>query len=390
MMMCFPNMLSMYKAIIMLILGLMTLSLRRVRVYKIIQYLYISYVFFGLYQIFTGLIFDNKKPFDWLTVTILWPIFFFICLPNYNNDRSWLLINRTIFFSHIFIVTYDLIFCFGVIFGFDVPNIYASVMDGQIPFTFYEGFSSRLNFVNLNTITFTTPFLFVLWLSNKDYGIKRFPLMIVLIMTFVLFIISGRRSVMLIFALCPILIILFKDLFPKQTIITIKKSLLFFSIMVFVGLFIFYSINPDLFLGYFDTFIRAFDSEREPIKFAQNKMFIKYISENPFFGVGGGAEFYEPYPGRGTYGTDFELTYHLALARSGIFGIAFWIFSLFGVIFIAYQSIKKYKDLVLLGIVYGYLFMLVANATNPVFCCFDFMLSYLLCTARINFLNTRS
>lgn len=388
-MMAFPNMLNSLKAVILLIMLLLALGMKHTFLNYQIRIVYCAYFLFGLYQIIIGVLLQNEKPFDWFTVTILWPLFFLIFLPLYNNNCKWISILKIIFCGHVLVVVYDLLFCFGVIFGYNIPNIYDSIMNGQTPFTFYEGISSRLNFVNLNTITFTAPVLFVLWITNFDFGIKKIYITLVIIATFLLFIISGRRSLMAVFALCPILVLFFRNYFIGANIRALKNTMLIFFAILSTALISFWIINPDFFFGYVETFTKAFDSDVEPIKFAQDKALTEAFLKSPVFGHGAGALFYEPSPGRQFWGTQFELQYHLVLARTGILGFSIWMFALIGLSYMALKCFKRTQDIILISLLYGFCFMLLANATNPVFCCFDFMLSFLLVSARLNYLLSK-
>lgn len=385
-MMVFPNMLNPIKALVLFVMFMLS-GATKLSVHNNVKFYYKSYFIFGIYQIILGLLLQNDNPFDWFTITLLWPFFFLCFIPQYDSAPVWNKIINTLVVGHSVVVAYDLVFCFGNILGYDIPNIYESIMPGQPAFSFYEGYSSRLNFVNLNTITFTSPVIFVLWISNYFTGRFKIFTTISIVSTFVLFIISGRRSLMAIFALCPFLILFFKDYFSKTNIKALRKTLLAFLIII-VGALIFFSIkDPDLFAGYIETFTKAFDNDVEPVKFAQEKALKKAFWESPVLGHGAGALFFEASPGRGVWSSQFELTYHLALARTGIIGFLFWLMALFGLLIKGIKYSKKTKDNILISLLYGYAFMLLANATNPVFCCFDFMLSYLLVSARINYLT---
>ena len=387
-MMVFPNMLNPIKALILFVMFMLSMS-SKTPIHHGVKNFYTFYFIFGIYQILLGILLQNEKPFDWFTVTLLWPFFYMCFVPLYNSVSVWDRIIKVLILGHTIIVSYDLMFCFGIILGYDIPNIYASIMQEQTAFTFYEGLSSRLNFVNLNTITFTAPVIFVLWISNYFNGRMKIITTVLIIATFILFIISGRRSLMAIFVLCPFLILIFKNYFSNANIKALKKTLVVFLSILAVSLVYFSIFDPDLFAGYIETFTKAFDNDVEPIKFAQEKALLKAFYESPIFGHGAGARFFEASPGRGVWSSVFELQYHLVLARTGIIGFLIWGYAIFGLLLYSLKIVKKTKDIVLISLLYGYGFMLLANATNPVFCCFDFMLSYLLVTARLNYLIRR-
>ena len=130
--------------------------------------------------------------------------------------------------------------------------------------------------------------------------------------------------------------------------------------------------------------MKAFDSSEEPIKFAQAKMFINAIFEKPFLGHGFGAIFFEPLPGRMIYSSYFELSYHQKLATTGIVGFTLIMFVFLSTLWYSFYLSKRNKDVTLVAFAVGLLFMLVADATNPVLCSFDLMWPLYLCLAKIN------
>lgn len=91
---------------------------------------------------------------------------------------------------------------------------------------------------------------------------------------------------------------------------------------------------PELVNGYWDTLVKAFDADREPTKFAQQKMLLSHFYSSPICGEGFGQMFYEPFPGRMRWGIQFELQYHLKLAQTGIIGFTLIMLSYWGTFFI--------------------------------------------------------
>lgn len=383
-MLIFPGMYQPIKALLLFIVLLFSLK-KNIYIHSTISKYYKCFIFFGVYTTILGFLLGNEHFAKTLGVSIVWPLCFVIILGSIHKTSFFTTIIKVIIYCHAFLVAYDLIFCFSVIYGFSVPDIYmGSGLESN--FSYYEGITSRLNFVNLNTLTFTGPVVLLLWLAKLDCGVNRNFQTFSLLATFALYILCGRRSMMLIFLLSPIAIILFANVFKTLDFKYLKKNLCIILIILLIALYYFYSVNPDLFIGYINTFTKAFDSDVEPIKFAQRRMFEKVILDNPLFGNGAGAMYFEPSPGRGRYSYQFELSYHHALANGGLLGFGFYIFALFGPLLSGYKYVKKFHDVHLCAILYGYFFMLVAHATNPVFCNFDLMLSYLLCTTRLNYI----
>lgn len=372
---------QLYLIKIILISIILILINRRIRFstnYLMIIGVYIAY---GIYGTINAFLNATDYPLAQVTTTIIWPLLFLVLMAQINKQEHYEYIIKTIFLAHSFIVFYDLIFAFSVIFSFPFPNIYTH----QIGFSFY-GSSSRMNFVNLNTLTFTTPLVFILWISKYNYSIKRIYQTIIIILTFFLLILSGRRSLMGMSLLLPIIVFASTKILrlERSVLRSIKKSIVII-IIAFILIIIGISItNPEIIEGYWAMFIQAFNSSIEPVKFAQSKMLLEEFQDCPIFGHGFGATFYEPSPGRQLYGYQFELQYHLILAQAGIIGLSLLLLFYGLIIIYGLKIINRTGDIVFFAILIGLIFMMIAHATNPVLCSFDLMLSIYLSLSKIN------
>ena len=340
-----------------------------------------AYLLLGFWGIMIGVLNFVDNPFISITTSVVYPLFFLPIIAQLNKPEDYETVIKIMFFAHVFIVVYDLIYAFSIIYGFDFPNIYS--INDERTFTYY-GTSSRMNFVNLNTITYTTPVFLMLWFTGYRIGIHRYIQIAVILLTLFLFILSGRRSLMLIFVMIPFVAVVFREILPTESRMTLNKTLK--VLVAVICLFLLYVIAffPDLCEGYVKVFFKAFDSGQEPVKFAQQKALLSAFCEKPFCGHGDGAFFYEPFPGRQQYMSKMELQYHLKLAQTGVVGFVLLLFA-YGVLLVygAYLAYKK-RDIIFVSFIFGLFFMLVANATNPVMASFDLLVPYFLCLAKIN------
>lgn len=379
-MMAFISQLYAIKIVLMLLL--MLLIRKKPYLSNNVKIAYFLIFLYGIYGIFIGFLYQTPNPFVFVTIYCLWPLFYILYTIAIVKEKYFKLIIQTIFVAHVFIVFYDLLYAWGTLIGVPVPNIYAV----EIPFSIYDN-ASRMNFVNLNSLTFSAPVLFILVLGKYDLGISRLFQFFVLICTFFLFIISGRRSVMLIMAVLPFFPFFFSNFFSKKLRHTLVKSSVVF-LLLFLGAFIVVDkYNPQFIENYTQVFFNAFDSEKEPVKFAQKKMLIEKFKEKPIFGHGSGEMFFEPSPGRMTYGDQFELSYHFKLASTGVVGFILIIGIYLWILFYGVYLARKRNDLLFLSFLVGYFFMLIADSTNPVLCSFDLIWPIYLCLAKINYLE---
>ena len=298
-----------------LILSLLLLLLpHKLKISKSIVSLVGLLIIYGCWGICIGLLKNNDSPFHNITTTIIWPILFTFYISQINKERYFISLLRVTFCAHTLIILYDLIFAFSIIYGFEFPNIYPKY---EIGFSLYET-TSRLNFGNLNILTFTVPVFYILFVAKFNFGVNRIIQFLVLISSLFLFILSGRRSVMLLFLLLPIISLFLVPFMPKKVKSNVIKSFLIIALLVITSVVYTLVFYPELVNGYWDTLVKAFDADREPTKFAQQKMLLSHFYSSPICGEGFGQMFYEPFPGRMRWGIQFELQYHLKLAQTGI------------------------------------------------------------------------
>lgn len=372
---------QLYIVKILCMMTIIVLASKKMKISKFVLLNFIIVLIYGLWGTGIGLLYQNPNPFQFLGVFFFWPIFWLFFISCFSASESffeqyW----KVLFFSHLAIVLFDLFYIIMAFNGINLPNPFYGSESG---FTIYES-STRLTFINLNTLTFSTPILFVLFFSQYRIGINKTLQIINVVLTIALLILSGRRSVMLMCVSVFFVPIFFSGFFSKEVRKTSIKVVTILFIIVLISAYYIHNMYPGFWEGYYQVVLRAFDPSEEPIKFAQAKMFNKAILEKPLLGHGFGAIFFEPLPGRIIYESYFELSYHQKLATTGIIGFTMIIFVFVSTLWYSFFLAKKYKDVTLTAAAIGLLFMLIADATNPVLCSFDLMWPLYLCWAKIN------
>lgn len=362
-MLVFSGMLYLLKIILVFILILSISNFRLSNNQKSILFLFIS---FGLVGTFTGLISCNDKPFFFSSLYLIWPFLFIFIIQHLRSDFEFRNLFKTIFYSHLFIVIYDLLYAFSTILGFSFPLIY----NIEYPFSYYaDVLMFRMNFTNLNTIMWTMPILFMLFISKYNYGIRKKYQITTMILTVLLVFISGRRALILVFFILPFITIFSYSIYSHEFRNKVSKVLpkILICIVFLVGLI--YFLNEDLILGFWETFIKAFDSEKEPVKFQQHLSLMNSFQESPILGKGFGAKFLDPV--RSYYDYIFELSYQLKLATTGLVGVTLLLSSYIILIIISAHKALKTNDIIMLVIVNAFIIILICDATNPVLTSFD-------------------
>lgn len=368
-----------YEIKIFILLLLLLLNSRQIFVSNRVFKLYVPLCLSALIGILGGTIRGYENSFIGFTTGVLWPLVsFFIALPLLLRQENYKYLIQILFCIHSFLILYDLCYAFSIIYGFSFPNIYPEI---EIPFSFY-GNTSRMNFVNLNVLTYTIPVFLMLWLTKYEFGVTRLIQTIILLFSFFLLIISGRRSLMMIFPLAPLLAVFMGKQLSKDVVKNIKRYASIFISLLIIFILYFYITQPEVFEGYLFTFTKAFDSDEEPVKFLQAKQLMNTFIEYPLFGAGTGMKLYESI--RGIWKYQFELTYLYMLASRGLIGFILYLIGVIGPFWIGLKYAKKYNDCLFAYLLVGYFLVLLADATNPVLCSFDLMVPLYLCYAKIN------
>lgn len=370
-----------FYSIKIIILALMLVLLPpKIRVSRNLLFFLFFLVSYALWGVTSGLCNVTDNPLSTISVVLIWPLLFTLYITQINTERDYNSLLIYMYIGHTFLILYDILFAFSVIYGFSFPNIYNNI---DIGFSFYET-TSRLNFTNLNILSFTFPVYFTLYIANYEFGINKIIQFIMLLLCMFLFVLSGRRSVMLLFCIVPVCLYVLTYGFPEDIRSSIKMKLKYLIVIILSIICLTYVLYPEVVEGYWDTLIMAFDSDKEPTKFVQQEMLLGHFFESPIYGKGFGSFFYEPFPGRMQYSDEFELQYHLRLATTGIIGFILYMIATWGTVICGLYLSHKRSDIIFYSFSIGLLFILILDATNPVMGSFDLMLPLYFCWAKIN------
>lgn len=352
---------------------------KNVTVSKPVLFLVSSLCVSTIWGMTIGVLKGTDSPAMYLGLGFLWPLLsLFIVLPQLRTNKNFANLFKHLYYIHAFLILYDIGFAMSVIYDFPYYDIYPEV---EIGFSYYET-SSRMNFPNLNVLTYTVPIYFLIYLSKYEIGISRKIQALFLVLSFFLLIICGRRSLMSLFFLSPIACLFFERKLPKEMAKKTKKYLFIFLILLGSVVSYFILFEPEVVDGYSEAYMRAFDSDEEPVKYKQAVMLWNSFQESPIIGQGSGKSYYEPW--RLHRGTSFEVIYLLMLATRGIIGFVFYLIGIVGPFFVGMYYALKYKDALFIFMLISYGFILLAEMTNPIMNSFDLILPLLFTYAKIN------
>lgn len=321
-----------------------------------------------------------------LSIYFLWPWVYLLLTAFLSHDRSVELLFKTLIASLILITFYSLL-ALGVIAGFIPESLYFELDQGQ-SFGFYDGFV-EYNMYSISSLIFLIPlamhFYYIkLKLSHRKYMYLWFVLILASI---VLAFLTGRRAMLLVVMIVPVIILaeyfLFsglKDLRAKIRNLSLSPRYYFLSIFVFLsafGLLDYLGFNLNKVLTMFSD---GFDFESEggtESTQARTLQFFSlingWINTSILFGAGNGAT--ADVVRSTEMAWAYELTYVYLLFSTGLVGFLFY-FGWFGYGLLRIrQSLKRRPDLKLyvLPMMTGVFALAIAAASNPYFGKFDYL-----------------
>lgn len=332
----------------------------------------------GLIGLAVGAFNINENCINFITAPMLWPFIYMIALSLVKESKDYDNLIKVFIAGQIFILTYDILQIIGEWRGWHIPIIYKLDQGVSIYST-----QLRLNFVNLRTVTMTTPLLFILLLSKYKFQIKNFYIVLIVILTFVLLILSGRRLQMVMMCVMFLFPLFLSNILDKKTSKRINRIMISLSVILILIILYYYSIYPDIFNSYIDAVKMGFSSSEEPTKFLQHKALMDKFFESPILGNGFGMTILERNK-PGLIQHEFELTYQARLAWTGIIGFLFYYVPILLMYIKGYKYIKRHNDYILLSFLVALFFGLIADATNPYLSSFDTLWPIYLCLHRIN------
>lgn len=347
---------------------LMTIEQKKIKINRVILTFILLNLFYSLFSGYHGIIKHNPGAMGFLRVNVIYYVFYFllIVLNNITIEFYDKIIKLILYASNI-ISIYSLLFVLVKI------NIWPETLfydfDATSNIGFHDGYLHLTN-TNLSMMIFIVPFLAGLYFNN--YKIKMLfnsHILFSLIFSLIVVFISGRRILWITSSFSILYYVIIKYRHIKHYIYKILTMfillfLLFYSFNYFDITFTYEAINNRL--------LSAFDKYQETARFDQIQSLLNGFFNNPVFGVGAGLGVSDVI--RSSISPwSYEMSYHLALYNSGLFGFFFFGASHCYLLFSLYKEIAKGSNLAE-SLFIAYIMVLFANATNPYFSSsFDFL-----------------
>ena len=346
--------------------------------------IFILWIIYALYTSILGFLKQNPGAFSFFKVNVIYYSILFIIVIVANNKYIFRSTIKAIYFSNWFISAYTfylLLYSLGIRLSSTLI-----VLDDTAAVGLHVGYTHITN-TNLSMTIFTFPFLLMMYkYITESEIIKSKWLLANLVFTAAAMFMSGRRILWLVFAI-SIVLFLFVGGFSIAKKVKYSFLALIIGVIGLIVLSQFYEIS---FAGYLDRFLEVFSKVNEyggdNVRYVQMSQLVKGFWEQPIFGAGGGAVL-RNYSRAAETPWIFECTYHVILFNSGIIGSAVFIGSIITVLFQIINTRSQYRN----GVLYGFIFTLMANATNPYMTAsFDFWIFLFIPVLYINYQNQQS
>lgn len=305
----------------------------------------------------------QKIPF-----LLIHPLLYYLLLPNLMGLRNHRKVCNILILGHIFILLFSYYNLFAVF------NGYPPVQLSQTEETFIAseesvGISSGVVY----QVMITSPIFFTLGFTNK---LPKWLFVIGGLLTILYSVLTTRVTLMVLVLLClfiPLYMRILRLKFNNYWSIWKKYSLV--SLIIVFFSFPLVSQVPVL-EGIWNDVMAHFDNT-EDVRFEQRQVLIDNWMESPIFGKGYGAKFKTA--GKGGMQAEFESSYHLDLATTGIIGFGLFTIYIFIIIRNTYIRSKIQDDPYSMAVLCSLISLLIASITNPALGSFDRLLPIYLC-----------
>lgn len=350
-------------------------------------------VIFGLLYTLVGLLNGTPGAVSMVTVYVVWPILFTIIIFLLNKNSFDKLYSMMVFVP-IAICIYAIFFV--LVRSHIWPGeLFLEIYDaGNMGVGFHEGYIET-SMPSMGTLMFLLPFVFTIlcfWPPQYKKKIGYALLYMALLLGLAMVLVSGRKALILVLFLSPLLVYLFSLFITGGEGKRLRRLLLwqlFFSLVILLILFRsfseYYEFSLDSILL---QFMSGFDFESSMSSYYRLEQYYALINSwmaAPFFGNGFGAVAAGSIRNESTPWA-YELYYLALLNQVGIFGILVYASGILWIYANSVRIISKggYYAYYMLPAIVGMTCFLIATATNPYLTKFDFMWVIFIPVAIIN------
>lgn len=352
----------------------------RIRIHKTVLMWTVFYVTLGLMWISIGYLHNAPGALRVSTVYMLWPLVYTGLVAGIFNERILRTILRVLVFATIAIAFYSasyILYAAGLLPDF----LYIGIDQGQA-IGFYSGYI-EFRLFSISSLLFLVPFLvaaLLTWPKNSDIPVPRGWLWCAFALGIILVLLSGRRALLLIVAISPVISMVLRNFLPGHGRIRNTKL----AIRVFAGVALFLPVMVFCLSLLFDFNVRSvwemfsegFDFTRSGSALARYEQFFALVDgwkQYPLLGAGHGAGV--AFSRSSEMPWAYELSYVAMLYQTGLIG---FILYASGVAWIFWMGVRMIRlghslGIQILPVLTGTACFLIGNATNPYLGKFDYI-----------------
>jgi len=336
---------------------------------------------YGCAWTFIGIVNNNPGVVGAFRLNVIWVLLFMTFICGINSYKIFYSLIRTLIIGALMISTYNIISLLYMLKLWPDQLFIAFDLGSRIGI--HPGYI-QLVAHNIGSLVFLAPFLisvFILEEKGKNYGVNNKLFIFTLILTVIVVFLSGRRILLLLFAITPIIVITF-SIITKSKYNVRKVVGIFIFIIIIIAIIFFSQWN---FSGYIERFLEAFKNSPDNVRIIQHRALIQAFTKAPVLGSGFGKGVQEVIRSS-ERPWSYELSYSLKLYNTGLLGFIIFIGYTAWIYIMGFKIIKRNntKDSLMISLLVGMTGFLIANATNPYFGTFDLKWFIFLPIAYIN------
>lgn len=359
----FPGQFSEFKTGISLILVL-TGVLKIIRTgivpsFKIIGFLITFEILASLsiwYGVLNGFVLSDIK-----SVFLIRPIIIFLIVSNFDIRSDKKIFFKIIDLSAVLLLLYNFVYVMGAL-GVFPQLLFWELDNGNVTSTSSTFIAARLT--NQGALTFFLPYLAV---RLEEHRHKLDFFWIAFVLGTIASLLSGRRIVQMAAIAVVVYVVGRVNTFSIDSIVKVILKIILLSSLVFtLGSFLSSLLGiQNIFVTIYQTIADAFNSDASSsiIRSTQSRFLLNGWYEHPIFGQGLNS-YAEEYIRNSTSPWSYEYVYYAFLYQVGIVGVAFLLTIVIG---IALPIVYNRADNTSKSLLLGFIFFLVAAATNPMF-----------------------
>ena len=326
----------------------------------------------GSFYVFYGVLRGNPGALESAKVFVLYPIFYMFLISGIRTPGVLKWIHRVLVAAAIFVAVYSFSYIFHSL-GFWPDTLYFQLNQGQA-IGFYHGYM-EFRLYAISSLLFLAPYLLTLVIQGhfKEIGLRRGWVWLAFLLVVSISFLTGRRALIFIVILSPILVLIFSHFFPHQQkawlrhrwIAVLLGTVLLGTIAIF-GIVLFSHWNIQ---DFWHMLLEGFDFKHAPSAHARAVQFFGLLqgwSKHPLLGTGLGAGL------KGIVRSKkmpwaFELGYVAFLYHVGLIGVILYGTGIGWIYWNALRIFRLTSSLSwhMLPILVGTTSSLIGNATNP-------------------------